>query len=182
MGEYRIILPNEKERTARYISVLILCINLFVFVFYIFYSSGRIFSIALAGSAVSAVALLLFFFKTGKENIRGYPFAVLFLLLAICWMIIGKYLVAVFLLAFAMIGIYALKKLQVVFRNDAVIYPSFPKKIFEWHELSNVILKDRILTIDCKNNKLIQVVIDSSSAETIVENEFNEYCRKQLVI
>ena len=41
---------------------------------------------------------------------------------------------------------------------------------------ANVILKDNILTIDFKNNKLIQVEIENN----INEIQFNEFARQQL--
>ncbi|MEO5892804.1 MAG: hypothetical protein ABIQ31_21320 [Ferruginibacter sp.] len=46
---------------------------------------------------------------------------------------------------------------------------------YQWNEFSNIILKDNLLTIDFKNNKLIQVSIDESKM-TIDEKEFNEFC------
>ena len=48
-----------------------------------------------------------------------------------------------------------------------------------WKDISNVVLKDGILTIDLKNNKLIQSVISKESAD-INEREFNLFCKEQL--
>jgi hypothetical protein len=48
-----------------------------------------------------------------------------------------------------------------------------------WDEVNNVILKDGLLTIDFKNNKLFQHII-LNSEEDISEKEFNEFCRQQL--
>ena len=63
--------------------------------------------------------------------------------------------------------------------SDQIIYPSFPKRIIHWKELSNVILKDGLLTIDFKNNKIIQQSI--MYADRVNEKEFNEFCKKQLI-
>ena len=43
---------------------------------------------------------------------------------------------------------------------------------YRWEEFSNIILKDNLLTIDFKNNKLIQVTIDETQAR-IEEVGFN---------
>ena len=57
----------------------------------------------------------------------------------------------------------------------------FGKKI-NWGELNRVILKDDILTIDYKNNKLIQVYTDNEDDDDyeVVSDEFNAYCQNRL--
>lgn len=48
---------------------------------------------------------------------------------------------------------------------------------YRWEEFSNIILKDNLLTMDFKNNKLIQVTIDEIQAR-IDEIGFNSYCKR----
>jgi len=57
----------------------------------------------------------------------------------------------------------------------------FGKKI-NWDELNRVILKDDILTIDYKNNKLIQVHTDTEDNDEyeVGADEFNAYCQNRL--
>lgn len=76
-------------------------------------------------------------------------------------------------------GTYSRRVFEVIFTNDGIVYPSFPKKTFLWKDVSNVVLKDGILTIDLKNNKLIQSAISKESAD-INEREFNLFCKEQL--
>jgi hypothetical protein len=45
---------------------------------------------------------------------------------------------------------------EIAFNEEGIIINSFPKRSYYWQLLSNVVLKDCILTIDFKNNKLIQ--------------------------
>ena len=75
--------------------------------------------------------------------------------------------------------IAALQKPIVSISESQVIYPSFPRKKIDWQELSNLMLKDGLLTIDFKNNKIIQQQIADISS-TIDEKEFNDFCRQQL--
>lgn len=63
--------------------------------------------------------------------------------------------------------------------EENISYPSFPRKDLEWKELSNVVLKDDLLTIDCKNNKVYQHLIKDSE-QYAGEKEFNDFCRNQL--
>ena len=57
----------------------------------------------------------------------------------------------------------------------------FGKKI-NWGDLNRVILKDDILTIDYKNNKLIQVYTDNEDDDDyeVESDEFNAYCQNRL--
>lgn len=68
---------------------------------------------------------------------------------------------------------------EIAFDNDGMVINSFPQKNFAWKDLSNVVLKDRILTVDFKNNKIIQQETqeDTTAAE---EAEFNGFCRSKL--
>ena len=102
-----------------------------------------------------------------------------FILIAIFWILLGKYLVAAFVILFAIAGFYTTRRSEVIFSAGKITYPSFPVKIFLWNEVSNVVLKDAVLTIDLKNNKLIQVVIEEG-ADEVEEADFNQFCRQQM--
>ena len=55
-------------------------------------------------------------------------------------------------------------------------------KTIQWEELNQVLIKDDILTIDFKNNKLIQQHTDDEEDEDYEagEEEFNTYCRNRI--
>jgi len=71
------------------------------------------------------------------------------------------------------------RKLPVNIGADIIRYPSFPARSIEWTELSNLILKDGLLTLDFKNNKIIQQAVDNDF-QSPEEEEFNEFCKKRL--
>lgn len=59
--------------------------------------------------------------------------------------------------------------------NDGVAIKGVFTRHYEWSELNNVILKDGLLTVDCKNNRLFQKeVADNISAHYTAK--FNEFC------
>ena len=68
---------------------------------------------------------------------------------------------------------------EVAFDADEIVFNSFPKKNYQWSDLQNVVLKDNVLTIDFRNNKLIQKETDAPVSYTI-ETEFNGFCVKRL--
>ena len=72
------------------------------------------------------------------------------------------------------------KKVKVEIDSKSItIHYVFYKKTHEWAEVSNLILKDNILTIDFKNDHLLQTEIAAESFE-IDEKLFNRFCAEQL--
>jgi hypothetical protein len=65
---------------------------------------------------------------------------------------------------------------EIGFSNDQIVFNRLFKKKYAWNEIDNVVLKDGLLTIDFKNNKLFQKEIDSGENEA-TEDEFNAWCR-----
>ena len=49
--------------------------------------------------------------------------------------------------------------------------------VHDWSEFNNIILKDSMLTLDFKNNKLLQLNV-ITSGDSIDENSFNNFCCK----
>lgn len=73
----------------------------------------------------------------------------------------------------------AKKKFIVTVQEDLIRYPSFPEKNISWNDITGIVLKDGLLTIDFKNNKLIQQYVDES--DLVNEGKFNEFCKNILL-
>ena len=69
---------------------------------------------------------------------------------------------------------------EIAFNSEEIVFNSFPKKSYGWSVISNVILKDGLITIDLKDNTLIQKEVDEPVSKEI-ENEFNAFCKEQLL-
>ena len=68
---------------------------------------------------------------------------------------------------------------SIIVSESNVILPGLMgQRLIEWSLLSNLIKRDDLLTLDFKNNKLIQVQVINS--DDIPENEFNQFCQEQL--
>ncbi|KAF0241717.1 MAG: hypothetical protein FD136_1412 [Chitinophagaceae bacterium] len=68
---------------------------------------------------------------------------------------------------------------EIAFDDEEIVINSFPKKRYSWNEVSNIILKDGLLTVDFKNNQLIQKMVDAEvSIQT--EKEFNAFVAEQV--
>ena len=68
----------------------------------------------------------------------------------------------------------------IIVSESNVILPALTgHRIIEWGQLTNVIKRDDLLTLDFKNNRLMQVQIIN---DDVPESEFNQFCRQQLAV
>jgi len=68
---------------------------------------------------------------------------------------------------------------EIAFNETHVVINSFPKRTIPWSEVANAIIKDGMLTVDFRNNKIIQKEI-AEDVEESVEKEFNAFCQEQI--
>lgn len=98
-------------------------------------------------------------------GIKTFPFEILF----------GIVLVILFYLEEK-----AKSNLEIGFSPQFIFFDNLLKKKYQWTEFNNIILKDNILTLDFKNNRVYQrETIDEDS--DCDEDEFNQFCREQLI-
>ena len=101
-------------------------------------------------------------------------------------------LLALFTLPFPIGLVYALlawvahlasRPEEIGFSDDRILVRKGFSKTIRWEELENVLLKDGILTMDFKNNRLFQAETDDEDDEEEyngTEEEFNAYCKARL--
>jgi hypothetical protein len=70
---------------------------------------------------------------------------------------------------------------EIAFDPAGIVINTFPKKQFPWSMIQNTLIKDDIITIDFKNNRLIQKDINEPVTEAITI-EFNTFCGEQIAI
>ena len=77
---------------------------------------------------------------------------------------------------------YAMKATEIGFSKTQIRFSGMGGRTFDWTQLSNVILRDNMLTIDFKDNRLFQKETDNTDDEAYdgSEDEFNAFCREQL--
>jgi len=176
MKKYVLVLKNEKAKTYTTISWLILALNFIAFLY-----------IGISGSAKNiyypfiAAGLLILIFTLHLINKRNNKsanniFSLLFTAIIIAWIIMPFYWAAAINFFLFIIQDITTRSLVVLFFEDRIMYPSFPKRTILWQQLNNIILKDGVLTIDCKNNRVFQNEIVSD----VNEAGFNEFCNQQL--
>lgn len=78
----------------------------------------------------------------------------------------------------ALLEYQAKRPVEVGFAEDHIVLNRLFKKKIGWSEIDNVVLRDGWLTVDFKNNRLLQKEIDTGESEASDE-EFNEWVRKR---
>lgn len=127
------------------------------------------------------LSVVYFFYRSHKKALETFSL-ILALLYANFWFQhVGIIAVIIFALVYIIVNAVKGKKTTVLFSVEGVALTRvFKTIIFPWTEMENVILKDNVLTIDFKTNKIIQVEIVQST-KAIDEMEFNLFCNAQLL-
>lgn len=177
MQKFQLILKNEKLKQYRLFALLIVILNLAVFaVLAIIWPDIRYRSITLILFIILLFIAEHFLKKKGKAyNARA---AATLLIIAV-YIAFEMWWPAVATILLTLLYILSARRLFVYINSAHIDYPSLGKKVIKWNELSNIILKDGLLTIDFKNNKIIQQLVEDPAGD-VNEKEFNEFCMEQL--
>jgi hypothetical protein len=176
MQRYEIILKNEKEKTYQFISGLLISVN-FITILLITIASDfkKIIPFIIATAAVLSILLL----KNLRSQKGKFLFSLPFFIFTLSWFCTSYWWIGIVNLVFFLLDAAASQKLRIEFSEKKIRLPSLFQRTILWSDLVNAILKDGILTLDFKNNKIIQQQIDNASS-SINEKEFNDFCIRQL--
>ena len=172
MWQFEITLKNDKVKYYKLIALLLVLFNLAVFIYLLF--SGVHFYAAAAALLLSGLYVIYLLYEAKKNSNTFFINPISFFILAGSWVALQNYLLAFACITLGILYHLSLQKLQFVFNDNLVKKMNFPQKEYSWEMITNVILKDNILTIDFKNNTLIQLETEGS----INEIQFNEFVQQ----
>lgn len=177
--DYVVTLKKSSDRQIDIISIFLCFVSVLAFVFEQFRDSkfnyaGSLFAMIIAGG----VLFNLFFVKT-ERTVR---YKNLLFLAGVYW-IMMPYLSWVSILFFflAFLEYQAKHPLEVGFTKDEIVINTLIKRKFSWSSFNQIMLKEGLLTLDFKNNKVFQKETLDDEEPDADEEEFNDYCRKQLL-
>ncbi len=184
--DYIIVLKKPNFKVIDWISQLMLLLSVASFFFVAFMCLSQKSTVL----PVSSSWLLLFFCsliigwwafcfgQVKRELIPYYRFALMFA--AWGWFVVpGGKLVAIIYIVACFLEKPVKVPPEAAFDAEEISFNSFPRKIYLWKDVNNVVLKDGLLTIDLKNNTLIQKQVNDVVSPEI-EQEFNGFCKEQL--
>lgn len=131
----------------------------------------------------------LYHWRYKKKKERSY--VVIYLLIGSVWTITTPaWYFSVLFLAMLILQLRMENDLAIALSPAVVTITGLTKRSYAWTDFHNIILKDGLLTLDFKDNRVIQVEPDPSDPATPnphpgedypqTEKEFNEFCREQL--
>ncbi len=180
--EYRLVLKDNNERAYRLFYWFLFSLH-WILVTLTSLSSDERYNLWGIYIVILLYACLLLLFTGYRKqpsvfqrlHFLGYIFH------GFVWWIVGIYLAIPLLLAIVLLSLYVKNKsTSIVFNDQAIMLNKiFGSEKYSWQQYENIILKDGLLTLDRKDNHLLQVEIKAALPQS--EKEFNDYCHSQLV-
>jgi predicted PurR-regulated permease PerM len=127
---------------------------------------------------VAAFLLLAaFFVKTLLTRYRVKRLLILVLAAVLLFIVTHSFFFAAVLVIYGMVAknLYPKNIIQVG-EEGVSLTRLFGQDLHPWEEFNQVFLKDDLLSLDFKNNKLLQLTVSYTST-TVDEKEFNNFCK-----
>ena len=181
--QYVVILKKDSERATDLLSILLCLFSAFSFLRSAMdtFNSASAQTLFLCLIAVALLAGIIFNIVVHRKG-KQVRFRYFLLLAAIGW--IGMTTmpwIAAFFFLLAFLEFQSKRPLEIGFDRDRVVINSLIKRRYAWADFNNVVLKDGLLTLDFRNNKLLQKeVADDEDEDDADEEEFNMYCQERL--
>src|SRR6476469_7012240 len=177
--DYVITLKQRSFKGFDFVSQLLIFISLAVFVYTAYlYAAVRI-QYGVMSMLIIGSWIYTFQKNKGADHIAYYRFTLM--LTAIGWFFQqhGNISIGGLLILVAFLERQVKFPEEVGFNEEGITFNSFPRKEIAWSQVANAVLKDGLLTIDRKNNKLFQKETESD-IDPQIEAEFNSFCTKNL--
>ncbi len=174
MQQFDIAIKDNRQKS--YLNFLLFSVLFNIMLFSWLLLSGEKKFILLSGLIFGICMMLIHLSKSWKK----IPIAPHFLwsIFMVCWVFQNEWL-PFFLNAFFIVTAeYLNRKIKIFVNEKEILIDTFPKKIFDWRDTENVLIKDGLMTIDLLNNKLYQFSVEG---EVIDETHFNEFCLQQIL-
>jgi hypothetical protein len=176
--DYIISLKNVETRTADIISQILYFIAFSYFAFFGFYPVFNKFCLVSAAAILICWLWLIIKQKHGKKVYFTSGLAIA----ALAWFSgsHANWWIGLFYIIAALAEREFKFPKEIGFSADGIIINSLFKKRHSWSEVNNAMIKEGMLTLDLKNNKIIQKEI-AEDVPPGVEAEFNQFCRDRLM-
>jgi hypothetical protein len=177
--QYIVTLKRDNEQQVDRISTGLCFLSVLAFV-YEQLAAGQInFLFSLSAIAIASGTILNLL--RIRKGLRGIRFRNWLLISAVTW--IGMphlQWLCIFYFILAFLEYQAKYPLELGFTGEGVVINRIIRKKYPWSAFNNILLKDGMLTLDFKDNKIFQRETLEEEEPDAAEDEFNDYCRKHL--
>ena len=180
MASYSLILKNDKRKFYKSFSIFILVLNALAICLFLYYLPQTLTQRATGIiCALLSVSVIVYREKMRSNRFTETGIYVVMAALAVYWTFIGYWWAGLVIVLLALLYRFANKTPEVIVTEQHIVYPSLPVKYIGWDNLNNLVLKDGLLTIDFRNNRIIQQMLDPE-ANSPGEQEINDFCKVQI--
>lgn len=183
INNYEIIVKSNDQKKLRIISNLLIVSALATLLYFAFnyYNIPRLRPSAVFLFVVCAVIVIIWAFVLFKKYVP--PFRYAFFLAGIAMFFYFPHPTLKFIIG----GLYIILGLiestirmpkRIAIDDSGVLINNFPGKFFEWDKISSMIIRDQLITIDFKNNRLYQKEIEGYITPEI-QKEFNDFAKSK---
>ena len=182
MKKFDLELKIERQSLIKRITLFILFINFSFFIYGSYISPDPDHKKWFIFGAVIILITAVYNWNRNRRNPDlEEAYSANFIAVVFAWIILKNYWLAAVHIVLMILYIKANSKKIIQFMPSGISIQGWPHKKIQWDSISRIILKDGILTIDYKNNKLMQAVVVENWSK-IEEQEFNQFCYEQINI
>jgi hypothetical protein len=172
--DFQFKLQNSRKASIRLMANSILLLNGFILLYITLnFSLFRAYLVFACWAVIATVLDTTFKRKDWLFHSSGVVLAF------IGWMGIGYWWIGIIMLGLSAFAEMVSVNKQICFCENEISTTTLFGTIYQWKNLQNVILKDGLLTMDFRNNKLLQVLINQE-INPAQELEFNDFCLRCL--
>lgn len=172
--DYLITLKKRNDRLIDAVSVLMYVFALSVFAYYYRYEDETFYIFICGGVVLTLVIALARRRSTGEAF---FSFGLLIAALGWFYEPHRNIVMSVLYLLSALLERQMKFSAEIGFSKERIVFNTFPRRTLRWDEVSNVLIRDGLLTIDQKNNRLFQKEIEGDVTR-LEEEQFNLFCRQ----
>jgi hypothetical protein len=174
--QFDITFKNEKEKAYLLIAFFFVLLHALFFIYLLF--DENLWKRGVVGFVIillySAYRLLIS--KTSNQKFY-YGEGIFFLFVMYVTIVEWWWWLFVLELFISVLSSFLFEKKSIYFNFYLIELKTRPYERYKWNDFSNVVLKDNILTLDFKNNNLLQAEIATTN---INEDAFNTFAKEQL--
>jgi uncharacterized membrane protein (UPF0136 family) len=171
------------KRKSQFTEAIVSLIAGFFFLLLLFRKLFSAPEISLLEWAIAVPFVGLFAWAVFRVVRRRRPELAFMVILAIGALVLLEFPSSLFYVLLAITGYLSSKPEEIGFSEREIVFSRmFPRRI-PWTALNNALIKDGILTLDYKNNKIFQAETDDDNEDDdydVSEEEFNAFCAKCL--
>jgi len=181
---FTFIIKDNRYINYKKIASSLFLLNAFLFISIALKVASVLSKIVLLSAALIIIVYAVYLWKYKKQKEKSFVFIYIFT--AVIWITqTPSWYFALILSALLFIQLKLENDAVIIISGEGILIQSFLQSRHEWADFSNVLLKDGLLTLDYRNNKILQVEPDWQHTVMLkeydgLEKEFNDFCRQQL--